>query len=170
MGPSANLYDASSNVLRRVLTFPNCNTFSSAQFIGRSGRYLAVVSVWDVVLWDLPTQSVTCLCYRRYLGLISVNSSVALKKSMADRQDIMSPAGRQFCTASLFFYFANIKTPYHTCCDVPSIIFSAVQEMRGSFRFPQCCVVSGDVGVAFGHPIFQLCGHHQRSQCGSIRR
>jgi len=57
MGPCVNLYDSSSNALRRVLISPNCKAPASAQFVGRSGRFLAVVSVWDIVLWDLPAQS-----------------------------------------------------------------------------------------------------------------
>lgn len=57
MGPCVNLYDSALNVLRQVLTSHNCKAPSSAQFIGRSGRYLAVVGVWDVVLWDVPAQS-----------------------------------------------------------------------------------------------------------------
>ncbi|KZP28826.1 WD40 repeat-like protein [Athelia psychrophila] len=62
MGPSVNLYDAASNTLRRVLTTPDCNTTSSSHFIGRSGRYLVVAGVWDVVLWDLSTQVVRWHC------------------------------------------------------------------------------------------------------------
>ena len=67
MGSCVNLYDSASNVLRRVLTSPNCKAPTSAQFVGRSGRYLAVVSVWDIVLWDLPAQSGMFICTCNYV-------------------------------------------------------------------------------------------------------
>ncbi|KAF7971392.1 hypothetical protein HWV62_21226 [Athelia sp. TMB] len=65
MGPSVNLYDAATNTLRRVLTSPDCNATSSAHFIGRSGRYLAVVGLWDVILWDLSAQVEKVLAHPR---------------------------------------------------------------------------------------------------------
>ncbi|KAJ6621208.1 WD40 repeat-like protein [Mycena sp. CBHHK59/15] len=52
------LYDPSTNLLRHTLASPECGTVQSAHFIGKSGRYLAVVGAADLVLWDLVEQRV----------------------------------------------------------------------------------------------------------------
>lgn len=57
MRACVNLYDSAANVLRTILTSPNCKAPTSSQFVGRGGRYLAVASMWEVILWDLPAQS-----------------------------------------------------------------------------------------------------------------
>lgn len=55
-GPYLTLYDPLTNILRQSLTFPGCKAVRLAHFIGRSGRYLAVMGAKDLVLWDLVKQ------------------------------------------------------------------------------------------------------------------
>ncbi|KAF8922017.1 WD40-repeat-containing domain protein [Mucidula mucida] len=57
------LYDPLTTVPRRILTTPECPNVSSAQFVGSSGRYLAIISGRDISIWDLVLQSV--LWHRR---------------------------------------------------------------------------------------------------------
>ena len=56
-GPCAVLYNSASNNLRRILSTPSCKNVLSAQFLGRSGRFLVSVGTWDIVLWDLAVHS-----------------------------------------------------------------------------------------------------------------
>nr|BCB28856.1 WD40 repeat-like protein [Mycoleptodonoides aitchisonii] len=57
LGPHVALYDPLTNVLCQTLTCSDCSNTRSVQFIGLSGRYLAVAGHRDVLLWDLVTQS-----------------------------------------------------------------------------------------------------------------
>lgn len=60
------MYDASTNLLTGVLTCPECPVVLSAQFVGRSSRYLAAYSPRDLVLWDVITQTgVSLFLYTR---------------------------------------------------------------------------------------------------------
>ncbi|KAJ7161422.1 WD40 repeat-like protein [Mycena crocata] len=52
------LFSPSTNFLRQTLTTPECGAANAAHFIGKSGRYLAVVGGVDLVLWDLVDQRV----------------------------------------------------------------------------------------------------------------
>lgn len=57
LGQVVALYDPSTNILRRALTVPECKIAISARFVGKAGRYLALVGERDLVLWDLITQA-----------------------------------------------------------------------------------------------------------------
>lgn len=57
LGPYVALYDPITTALRQALTSPECQVATSAHFVGRRGRYLAVVGGSELVLWDLVTQS-----------------------------------------------------------------------------------------------------------------
>ncbi|KAJ7040451.1 quinon protein alcohol dehydrogenase-like superfamily [Mycena alexandri] len=52
------LFTPSTNLLRHSLALPECGAVNAAHFIGKAGRYLAVVGAIDLVLWDLVTQRV----------------------------------------------------------------------------------------------------------------
>ncbi|KAJ7492469.1 WD40 repeat-like protein [Mycena latifolia] len=52
------LFSPSTNLLRHTLASPECGAVQAAHFIGKAGRYLAVVGVVDLVLWDLVDQRV----------------------------------------------------------------------------------------------------------------
>ncbi|KAJ7706020.1 quinon protein alcohol dehydrogenase-like superfamily [Mycena rosella] len=52
------LFSPSTNLLRHTLASPECGVVRSAHFIGKAGRYLAVVGLGDLVLWDLVNQRV----------------------------------------------------------------------------------------------------------------
>ncbi|KAJ7103370.1 WD40 repeat-like protein [Mycena belliarum] len=52
------LFTPSTNFLRHTLAFPECGVVRAAHFIGKAGRYLAVVGAMDIVLWDLVGQRV----------------------------------------------------------------------------------------------------------------
>ncbi|CAL1695057.1 unnamed protein product [Somion occarium] len=58
LGPHVALYDPESTVLIRTLTSPECTVVTSASFVGRGSRYLAVSGHRDLVLWDLVSQTV----------------------------------------------------------------------------------------------------------------
>ncbi|KAA1467968.1 WD40 repeat-like protein [Dentipellis sp. KUC8613] len=58
LGPYIVLYEPASNTLVQTLTTPECNQLSSVHFIGTAGRYLAAVSLFDIFLWDLVSQTV----------------------------------------------------------------------------------------------------------------
>ncbi|KAI0756804.1 WD40 repeat-like protein [Daedaleopsis nitida] len=57
VGSHVAIYEPDTNALCQVLTCPDCATVSSLQFVGSSGRYLAVSGPRDVLLWDLVYQS-----------------------------------------------------------------------------------------------------------------
>lgn len=57
LGPYLALYDPVTNALLQALTTPECQSISSAHFVGCDGRYLVAVGTLDVVLWDLVTQT-----------------------------------------------------------------------------------------------------------------
>ncbi|KAJ6575276.1 WD40 repeat-like protein [Mycena capillaripes] len=52
------LYNPSTNLLLHSLVSPECGVGNAAHFIGKAGRYLAVVGTVDLVLWDLVDQRV----------------------------------------------------------------------------------------------------------------
>ncbi|KAJ7235856.1 hypothetical protein B0H12DRAFT_132191 [Mycena haematopus] len=52
------LFDPSNNLLRHSVAFPELGPLNGAYFIGKAGRYLAVVGAVDLVLWDLVDQRV----------------------------------------------------------------------------------------------------------------
>ncbi|KAF8216066.1 WD40 repeat-like protein [Mycena galopus ATCC 62051] len=52
------LLDPSTNHLRHSVSFPELGPINDACFIGKAGRYLAVVGAVDLVLWDLVEQRV----------------------------------------------------------------------------------------------------------------
>ncbi|TFY82077.1 hypothetical protein EWM64_g1935 [Hericium alpestre] len=58
LGAYVVLFDPATNTLIQALTTPECETVSSAYFVGSGGRYLITASNFDIVLWDLVTQSV----------------------------------------------------------------------------------------------------------------
>lgn len=57
LGPYVALYDPVTNAMLQALTTPECQSITSAYFVGYDGRYLAAVGQFDVVLWDLVTQT-----------------------------------------------------------------------------------------------------------------
>ncbi|KAG5647763.1 hypothetical protein DXG03_008486 [Asterophora parasitica] len=57
-GPCVALYDPATNILFQTLTSPEGGASKSVHFIGREGRYLAVVGHHSVTLWDLVHQSI----------------------------------------------------------------------------------------------------------------
>ncbi|KAF5385093.1 hypothetical protein D9615_001275 [Tricholomella constricta] len=57
-GPYVALYDPTTNVLCHTLTSPKGKTIRTAHFIGKEGRYMAIVGDHDVTLWDLVSHSV----------------------------------------------------------------------------------------------------------------
>lgn len=57
LGPYVALYDPVTNALLQALTTLECQSISSAHFVGCDGRYLVAVGTLDVVLWDLVTQT-----------------------------------------------------------------------------------------------------------------
>ncbi|KAI0274996.1 quinon protein alcohol dehydrogenase-like superfamily [Gloeopeniophorella convolvens] len=58
-GVYVNIYDPSTNALLQSLTTPELrNRAASVHFLGNGGRYLAVVGLSDIVLWDLVVQKV----------------------------------------------------------------------------------------------------------------
>ncbi|KAJ7110056.1 WD40 repeat-like protein [Mycena epipterygia] len=52
------LFNPTTNLLRHTLASPECGVVTAAHFIGKAGRYLAVVGAMDLVLWDLVDQRV----------------------------------------------------------------------------------------------------------------
>ncbi|KAJ7925936.1 hypothetical protein B0H13DRAFT_1973962 [Mycena leptocephala] len=56
--PDAPFLPPSTNLLRHSLASPECGAVNAAHFIGKAGRYLAVVGAVDLVLWDLVDQRV----------------------------------------------------------------------------------------------------------------
>jgi NET1-associated nuclear protein 1 (U3 small nucleolar RNA-associated protein 17) len=54
------LLSPSTNLLRHSLASPECGTVNAAHFIGKAGRYLAVVGAVDLVFWDLVDQRGRC--------------------------------------------------------------------------------------------------------------
>jgi NET1-associated nuclear protein 1 (U3 small nucleolar RNA-associated protein 17) len=52
-GPHAVLYEPTTNVVLQTLTSVHSEDTLSAHFVGPSGRYIAVVSAHNVLLWDL---------------------------------------------------------------------------------------------------------------------
>ncbi|KAJ6604806.1 WD40 repeat-like protein [Mycena vulgaris] len=52
------LFSPSTNLLRHTLAAPECGVVRAAHFIGKAGRYLAVLGAADLVLWDLVDQRV----------------------------------------------------------------------------------------------------------------
>ncbi|KAJ7225364.1 WD40 repeat-like protein [Mycena pura] len=52
------LFTPSNNALRHTLTSPGSGSFNAAHFIGKAGRYLAVIGDVDLLLWDLVDRSV----------------------------------------------------------------------------------------------------------------
>ncbi|KAJ7446497.1 WD40 repeat-like protein [Mycena galericulata] len=52
------LFDSSTNLLRHTLSSPECGEVKASHFIGKAGRYLAVVGAANLVLWDLVDQRV----------------------------------------------------------------------------------------------------------------
>ncbi|KAH8099362.1 WD40 repeat-like protein [Cristinia sonorae] len=73
LGPYIGLYDAETNMLSSVLTSPECPLVNSAQFVGKSSRYVAAVGPRDLVLWDVVTQSVLWH-YRSFSGITRLAS------------------------------------------------------------------------------------------------
>ncbi|KAL4267947.1 WD repeat-containing protein 75 [Pleurotus pulmonarius] len=57
-GPHVALYEPSTSALLCNLTSPQCKNITSTYFIGRSGRYLATMSLVSVTLWDVVSQTV----------------------------------------------------------------------------------------------------------------
>lgn len=53
------LYDPSTAITFRTIVCPECEVVSSAHFIGKDSRYLAIRGQKDLVLWDLVTESGT---------------------------------------------------------------------------------------------------------------
>lgn len=56
VGPHVAIYEPETNTLCQVLTCPDNTAVSSVQFVGSSGRYIAVHGTRDVFLWDLIFQ------------------------------------------------------------------------------------------------------------------
>ncbi|KAJ7727818.1 WD40 repeat-like protein [Mycena maculata] len=52
------LFNPATNLLRHTLACPECGEIKASHFIGKAGRYLAVVGTMDLVLWDLVGQRV----------------------------------------------------------------------------------------------------------------
>ncbi|KAJ6519978.1 WD40 repeat-like protein [Mycena sanguinolenta] len=52
------IFDPSSNLLRHSVAFPELGPIAGTYFIGKAGRYLAIVGAVDLVLWDLVDQRV----------------------------------------------------------------------------------------------------------------
>ncbi|PFH49807.1 hypothetical protein AMATHDRAFT_146767 [Amanita thiersii Skay4041] len=57
LGPYVAVYDPNLSGIRQLINSPECPATTGVQFIGRGGRYLAIVGQQDVVLWDLVVQS-----------------------------------------------------------------------------------------------------------------
>jgi len=57
-GSYVPVYDPVTNALCQVVTCSECKHVVSVQFLGISGRYLAIAGKRDLVLWDLVAQSV----------------------------------------------------------------------------------------------------------------
>lgn len=59
LGAYVVLYDPSTMLAMKTLTFPECPLILSAHFVGRGGRYLALRGPRDLILWDVVTESGT---------------------------------------------------------------------------------------------------------------
>lgn len=57
LGPHVAIYDPESNTIRETISAPECPVTKAVQFIGKGGRYLAIVGLQELVLWDLVLQS-----------------------------------------------------------------------------------------------------------------
>ncbi|KIK94037.1 hypothetical protein PAXRUDRAFT_12297 [Paxillus rubicundulus Ve08.2h10] len=57
-GSSVVLHDPTTNAVQQSFICQECREPSQVHFIGPSGRYLAVIGVVDLVVWDVVTQSV----------------------------------------------------------------------------------------------------------------
>ncbi|KAF9469861.1 WD40-repeat-containing domain protein [Collybia nuda] len=58
LGDYVSVYDSATFILRQASSFPGCKQASSVHFVGKGGRYLAVIGNNDLILWDLVVQSV----------------------------------------------------------------------------------------------------------------
>ncbi|KAF8634896.1 hypothetical protein AX15_000644 [Amanita polypyramis BW_CC] len=57
LGPHVAVYDPEFNVIRDTISLPECQAMTTVHFIGKGGRYLAIVGKEEFVLWDLTLQS-----------------------------------------------------------------------------------------------------------------
>jgi NET1-associated nuclear protein 1 (U3 small nucleolar RNA-associated protein 17) len=53
------------NTLCQTLTSPECKVTTSAQFVGKGGRYLVVFGDHDLVLWDVVALCGTSKLYHQ---------------------------------------------------------------------------------------------------------
>ncbi|KAF8560049.1 WD40 repeat-like protein [Imleria badia] len=66
IGGSVVIYDPNTNAVQQSFVLQECRQPSQAHFIGRSGRYLAVMGGVDLVVWDVLSQSVIWHLKNRY--------------------------------------------------------------------------------------------------------
>ena len=57
IGGSVIIYDPNTNAVLQSFVIQECRQPSEAHFIGRSGRYLAIMGGVDLVVWDVLSQS-----------------------------------------------------------------------------------------------------------------
>lgn len=69
LGPHVAIYDPESNVIRETISSPECPVTKAVDFIGKGSRYLAIVGLQEIVLWDLVLQSGrSTFTYETFLG------------------------------------------------------------------------------------------------------
>ncbi|KAG6910523.1 hypothetical protein DXG01_009942 [Tephrocybe rancida] len=102
-GPYVALYDPTTNILCQTLVSPEGKPSRSAHFIGKEGRYLAVVEMHGVTLWDLLSQSVRW----SYKALLSINKVVSHPETdsfavfhTSPNQELKKTRVLVFCAAS----------------------------------------------------------------------
>jgi NET1-associated nuclear protein 1 (U3 small nucleolar RNA-associated protein 17) len=59
IGSSVVLYDPNTNAVQQSFVTQECRQPFEAHFIGRNGRYLAIMGGVDLVVWDVLSQSGT---------------------------------------------------------------------------------------------------------------
>lgn len=84
IGSSVVIYDPNTNSVQQSFVLQECRQPSEAHFIGRSGRYLAVMGGVDLVVWDVLSQSGAPLSESQLHNAdISRPSNLASKKSIS---------------------------------------------------------------------------------------
>ncbi|KAF7339337.1 WD40 repeat-like protein [Mycena sanguinolenta] len=94
------IFDPSSNLLRHSVAFPELGSIAGAYFIGKAGRYLAVVGAVDLVLWDLVDQRVRW--YHKSSGFIRTLVSHPRNDTFAVVLASSSQEERPKCRVALF--------------------------------------------------------------------
>ncbi|EIN13954.1 WD40 repeat-like protein [Punctularia strigosozonata HHB-11173 SS5] len=94
------LYDPSSTGLRGVITSSECRSLIKAHFVGQTGRYLVLVAVNDLVMWDVVCQ--TSVWHRRSSSPIDGIVTHPHRTQFAALHRLQSPNGTPWTKAAIF--------------------------------------------------------------------